>query len=68
MVQNNSSLNILCRIVDGPAYSVWWQLSDKAPALVRKCETMVKLLCKGSYIKDDDSSIGARMCTHCERG
>ena len=65
------SLEILNKVVTGPSYSIWWQLSDWNNQLVRHCELMIKLSCKASKLKDDDgrlkrSPFGAKMCTRCE--
>ena len=70
-VDNSQALSILSKVVEGPAYSIWWQLSDKSPMLVGKCEIMVKLLCKCSLLKGDDirlrrGTIASRMCIQCE--
>ena len=73
VVVEKRASSILCRVVDGPAYSIWWQISDMDPTLVRPCEVMVKLLCKGSRLKDDEvrlrgSSFATRMCSLCDLG
>ena len=71
--QEVNALSILSNIVDGPAYSIWWEISDADPALIRACEIMVKLLCKSSMLKGDQirlrrGTIGARMCIQCGLG
>ena len=64
---------LLKRVLSGPAYSIWWQMSDSNHYIMRQCEIMVKLLCKASALKDDDPRLkrqpfGARMCIRCNLG
>ena len=72
-VQNTNTHSLLCDVMCGPSYSVWWQVSDRDLTLVRACELMVKLLCKGSNLKSDNirlrgSTILSRMCSLCDVG
>ena len=54
-----------------PEYSIWWQISDDDRSYMKRCEVMVRLLCRSSQLKQDDcrfkrSTIAERMCTLCE--
>ena len=69
----NNKVELLNRVLRGPAYSVWWQMSDVNHTIMKRCEVMVKLLCKASATKDDDcrlkrQPIGSRMCIRCDLG
>ena len=64
---------LISRVMKGPAYSVWWQMADCNQSIMKRCEVMVKLLCKASALKDDDCRLksqpfGSRMCIRCELG
>ena len=66
-------LELLNRVSLGPDYSIWWQLSDSDHRMMKKCETMVRILCKATYLKDDDcrlkgQPLGSRMCIRCDLG
>ena len=66
-------LRLLDEVLPGPAYSTRWQLSDSDPKLPRRCETMVRILCKATNLKDDDrklkgQTIWSRICTRCDLG
>ena len=68
-----NQVGLIRRVLSNPAYSIWWQMSDLNHAIMKRCETMVKLLCKASFLKDDDcrlkkKPLGSRMCTMCELG
>ena len=70
---NSNTHSLLGMVMEGPAYNIWWQVSDADHTLVRACELMVKLLCKGSKLKSDDirlrgSTVFTRMCSHCDLG
>ena len=51
---NEPSLDLLDKVTFEPVYSIWWQMSDRNRAILRKCEVMIKILCKASLLKDDD--------------
>ena len=45
-------------------------LSDRNRSILRRCEVMIKILCKASLLKDDDCRLkgqpfGSRMCIRC---
>ena len=66
-------LELLDKTMTGPAYSIWWQLSDRNHSMIKRCEVMIKILCKATLLRDDDcrlrgKPIGSRMCTRCELG
>ena len=72
-VHETQALSLVSKITNGPAYSVWWEISDADPTLVRVCEIMVKLLCKSSMLKGDlirlrRGTVAERMCVHCNLG
>ena len=48
-------------------------MSDNNIYNMKRCEIMVKLLCKASSLKDDDcrlrsKTVGSRMCIRCDLG
>ena len=47
-------LDVLDKVMVGPSYSTWWQISDKNHVMLRRSEVMVKILCKASLLIDDD--------------
>ena len=66
-------LELLDKAMTGPAYSIWWQLSDRNHSMIKRCEVMIKIFCKATLLRDDDcrlrgKPIGTRMCTRCELG
>ena len=56
-------------IESGPQYSIWWKLADKFPRIIRQCETMIKLICGASRLKEDDQHCKSKgiMCSHCKK-
>ena len=67
----NTHLDLMSRVMDLPAYSIWWQISDGDRTFMRQCEVMVKLICHSSKLKDDDyrfkkPTIAERMCILCD--
>ena len=65
---NNSRL--LCRVMEEPGYSVWWQLSDVDYKYVKYCEVMIKIICRASRLRSDDymlegAQFSERTCTRC---
>ena len=72
-VAQSNACSLVSMVTTGPSYSIWWQIADKTPELVNKCEVMIRLLCKASSLKCDNmvlrgGTIGDRMCTQCELG
>ena len=70
---SSNYLNVLSKVIDGPAYLSWWQLADQTPNIVRNFETMVKLVCRASRLKNDDcrlrrASHNTKMCVQCGLG
>ena len=64
-------LDLLVQISPIPSYSVWWSISDLDNKWMRRCETMIRLLCHASFLRADDSRLrrapfGARMCILCQ--
>ena len=64
-------LDLLVRVSPIPSYSVWWSISDLDNKWMRRCETMIRLLCHASFLRADDSRLrrapfGARMCILCQ--
>ena len=71
--KDSRGLELISKITTGPSYSVWWQMSDRNSFNMKRCEIMVKLLCKASSFKDNDcrlrsNTIGSRMCSRCYLG
>ena len=44
----------LSKTMGDVCYLVWWQISDRYPALMKTCETMAKFVCRSSLLKNDD--------------
>ena len=70
-MSDDPKMDVIHLISPSPAYSVWWTLSDKDHKYMRRCETMVRLLCHSSLLKSDDCRLkrapfGARMCILCD--
>ena len=68
---NDPKLDIIRLVTPVPAYSVWWTLSDIDNKYMRRCELMVKLLCRASLLKNHDGRLkkapfGSKMCILCE--
>ena len=73
LAANEPSLDLINKVTTEPVYSIWWQMSDGNRSILRKCETMVRILCKATLLKDDDcrlkgQPLGSRMCIRCEFG
>ena len=67
----NQKFDLIKQVSLAPGYSVWWSIADQFQGFMRKCETMVKLLCHASHLKCDDvrlirASYRAKSCTLCE--
>ena len=66
-------LDLLMKVMEGPLYSTWWQLADTNQTMMKRCEVMIKIICRASMLKDDDCRLksqpfGSRMCTRCNLG
>ena len=73
LARNEPSLDLIGKVAPLPVYSIWWQISDRNRTILRRCEVMVKILCKASLLKDDDCRLkgqpfGSRMCIRCPLG
>ena len=65
--------DLLLGTIGNPAYLNWWFLADNMHHLQGMCETMSRLVCHTSLLKDDDKrlNVGSHlqtMCTHCNLG
>ena len=65
--------DLLLGTIGNPAYLIWWFLADNMHHLQGMCETMSRLVCHTSLLKDDDKrlNVGSHlqtMCTHCNLG
>ena len=52
-------------------YLTWWHISDNLPQTQGMCETMSRLICHASRLKDDDfklarGSHSEKVCTACD--
>ena len=61
------------RIIDKPFFLTWWIIPDLVPSITGKCETMAKLVCNCSLLKDSDYrlknlSFSNKVCTECYLG
>ena len=68
---NNLELDLVRLVSPLPSYSIWWSISDLDSRYMKRCETMVKLLCHASLLKYDDCRLsrapfGSRMCILCD--
>ena len=71
IVANSQYLDLVNLVTDQKVYSIWWQIADKDQGYMRRCETMVKLLCHASLLKADDSRLRRstfimKCCTLCD--
>ena len=69
MMHNKNDL--LTKTMGKSQYLTWWHIADNLPQMQRMCETMAKLVCHASRLKEDDfrligSSHSDRTCTECE--
>ena len=46
--------SFMSRIIDKPFFLTWWIISDSVPSITGDCETMAKLVCNYSLLKDSD--------------
>ena len=66
--------NDLLRLTVGKSqYLTWWHLADNTPRLQRMCETMARLVCHTSLLRDDDPRCkgggnSVKNCTKCDLG
>ena len=65
--------DLLFSTIGKPFYLNWWFLADNQHHLQRICETMARLVCHTSLLKDDDvrlndGSFSQTMCSYCELG
>ena len=72
-VNLKKELKILSNVNPSPRYSTWWALSDNDHSCIYFCETMVRLNCHASLLKDDDIRLKgqarvAKLCSHCDLG
>ena len=68
---NDEKLNLLKMVTNAPAYAISWEIADRKQSYMKRCDTMVKLLCHTSALKGDDnkllkSSFSKRCCTLCQ--
>ena len=61
------------RIIDKPYFLTWWIISALVPSIIGECETMAKLVCNCSLLKDSDYrlknlSFSNKVCTECYLG
>ena len=71
LVAENQKFDLIKQVSAFPGYSVWWLIADHHQGYMRKCETMVKLLCHASLLKSDDvrllkASFCAKSCIMCD--
>ena len=67
---NNSKCDLINLVTPSPMYSIWWMISDIHQDFMRRCETMVRILCHTSLLKCDDvkligSTFSDRSCILC---
>ena len=64
------SLGLMKNISVDCRYLTWWRISDKYPTLIKKCETLVKIVSHSSILRSDDLRLKnqtnvAKMCDLC---
>ena len=69
-MSNNAKCDLINLVTPTPTYSIWWMISDIHQDYMRRCETMVRILCHTSLLKCDDvkligSTFSARSCILC---
>ena len=67
----HKSLEILKHVCADCRYLTWWKLSDAYPALIKKCETLSKIVSHTSMLLCDDFKLKnqtpiAKMCELCD--
>ena len=65
--------DLLVATMGVPHYLMWWYIADNTPQCQSMCETMARLVCHASQLKDDDprykgSSAIQKMCQECDLG
>ena len=65
------NLDLLVNVSNETKYLRWWKLSDKFPEHVKKCETLSKMLCHSSNLRNDDCKLKGetrthKLCTLCD--
>ena len=65
------SNDLLRNTVGKAQYLTWWHLADNTPRLQKMCETMARLVCHTSLLKDDDprckgGSNSMKNCPECD--
>ena len=63
--------DLLMKTIGNAQYITWWHLADVVPGIQGMCETMAKLVCHASRLKEDDfsligSSHSERACSECD--
>ena len=69
----HQSLNLLSSICKVPEYLIWWQMADDNHQMMKRCETIVKLISHASLLKVDDvrlrgASSFSKFCVDCDLG
>ena len=72
-VNINEGTTLLHKVMGQTQYVSWWELSDAKPTLMWMCETMVKILCHSSQLREDDYNLRGKLlnykvCPHCDLG
>ena len=65
--------SFMSRIIDKHFFLTWWIISDSVPSITGECETMAKLVCNCSLLKDSDYrlknlSFSNKVCSECYLG
>ena len=63
--------DILTQAMGKSQYLTWWNIADHKPHLQKMCETIARLVCHTSLLKDDDPRLiggrsSMRMCIKCD--
>ena len=66
------SLELLGNVYGGSRYIIWWQIADKYPENIKKCEVLSKILCHSSILRSDDLKLKSqtsmnKLCTLCDQ-
>ena len=63
--------DLLISTIGKTQYITWWHIADIAPQHQKMCETMARLVCRTSLLKEDDpryrgTSSSTRNCSQCD--
>ena len=65
------NLDLLTGVCGQPGCLIWWEIANKDYCMLKRCETMVRIVSHSSMLRMDDvrlkgSPIAERFCTSCD--